>query len=192
MPSVATRHSKPWARTSFITLPTAVLGQMIDWDDWSHGRYAAQRPRPAVDYLDCRNRWLRSAARVGEAARVVADAAEEVAPLINMGTSGGATAGKAFPKAVRDAAFAGNPEQVCVFYGRPGTGSQVTRAISRPRGGDATVENAQLACGWCNPSKGAGVAPKNPPPDYEGAWPPSRWPDALGDFKKYMGFPWGM
>jgi hypothetical protein len=40
-------------------------------------------------------------------------------------------------------------------------------------GGSASLENAQLACRWCNQSKGAGTVPENPPPDYVGPLAPS-------------------
>jgi hypothetical protein len=85
-----------------------------------------------------------AAARGGEAARVVADAAEEVAPLIKMGASGGATAGKAFPKAVRDAAFAGNPEQLSITVptcsARWSIGMTGVTEDTRVRRGTSTVD----------------------------------------------------
>ncbi|HWK27650.1 MAG TPA: RHS repeat-associated core domain-containing protein [Solirubrobacter sp.] len=102
--------------------------------------------------------------------------AADAAPLIKAGTRGGETAGKAFPKSVKDAARAENPTATCVYCARPGTGTQVDHAIPKARGGDATLDNAQLACPHCNASKGAGDFPKSPPPGYEGPWPPPHWP----------------
>jgi 5-methylcytosine-specific restriction endonuclease McrA len=106
-------------------------------------------------------------------------AAGDTAPLIKVGSSGGATAGKAFPQAVKDAAFAENPGLVCVYCRLAGNGSQVDHVIARSRRWNATIENAQVTCDWCNPSKGVGVAPKNPPPQYEGPWPPPWWPKRI-------------
>jgi RHS repeat-associated protein len=96
-------------------------------------------------------------------------------PLIKAGASGGKTAGKAFPNAVRDAAKAENPTKTCVYCRMEGKGTQVDHAIPKARGGDATLENAQMACPHCNASKGARDLPVNPPPDYTGAWPPTHW-----------------
>jgi hypothetical protein len=60
---------------------------------------------------------------------------------------------------------------------REGTGTQVDHAISRKNMGNATLDNAQLACPHCNASKGAGTFPKTPAPGYEGPWPPPHWYD---------------
>ncbi|GGA52555.1 RHS repeat-associated core domain-containing protein [Dyella nitratireducens] len=102
--------------------------------------------------------------------------AKEAAPLIKAGAAGGDTAGKAFPRAVKNAAKAENPTATCVFCRREGTATQVDHAIPKARGGNATLENAQLACSHCNASKGARDLPVNPPPDYKGPWPPSSPP----------------
>nr|WP_255631583.1 HNH endonuclease signature motif containing protein [Caballeronia sp. dw_19] len=96
-------------------------------------------------------------------------------PLIKAGAAGGATAGKAFPQAVKDAAKAENPLSICVYCRAEGTATQVDHAIPKARGGNATLENAQMACPHCNPSKGARDFPVNPPPGYRGGWPPSHW-----------------
>lgn len=49
----------------------------------------------------------------------------------------------------------------------------------RPRRGeerrDAAVDNGQTTCRWCAGSKGARDFPANPPPGYEGGWPPPWW-----------------
>lgn len=96
-------------------------------------------------------------------------------PLIKAGSVGGETAGKVFPQAIKDAANAENPLKVCVNCRREGVATQVDHAIPKARGGNATLDNAQLACPHCNASKGARDFPVNPPPDYFGKWPPSHW-----------------
>jgi len=102
--------------------------------------------------------------------------AAEGIPPIKAGTSGGPTAGQRFSKGVREEAFAENPAKTCVYCGRDGTGTQVDHAAARSKGGNATSDNAQLACPHCNASKGAGTLPKTPPAGYEGPWPPPHWP----------------
>jgi RHS repeat-associated protein len=100
---------------------------------------------------------------------------EEAIPAIKAGAAGGETAGKSFSQAVRDAAKAENPLNVCVYCRREGVATQVDHSIPRARGGNATLDNAQLACPHCNASKGARDFPVNPPPGYRGEWPPSHW-----------------
>jgi hypothetical protein len=101
-------------------------------------------------------------------------AAKAEAPLIKVGSAGGESAGKVFPQAVKDAARAENPG-TCV-YCRMGTDSpQIDHAIPRVRGGNATLDNAQTTCAWCNASKGARDFPVNPPPGFRGDWPPVWW-----------------
>lgn len=89
---------------------------------------------------------------------------------IKTGTFGGPTTGKRFPQSVRQQAFDENPSRICVFCQMEGTASQVDHAYPRSLGGDATIENAQLACPHCNASKGNGTYPKSPPAGYEGEW----------------------
>jgi RHS repeat-associated protein len=64
--------------------PTDVLGQMIDWDDWSHGRYAraAGHVLPSIVLTIGTAGVAGVAAKGGEAAGVVADAAEETTALV--------------------------------------------------------------------------------------------------------------
>ncbi|MFM7066735.1 MAG: HNH endonuclease [Gammaproteobacteria bacterium] len=69
-------------------------------------------------------------------------------------------------------AKAENPTATSVFCQRHDTATQVDHAIPRARGGNATLDNAQLACPHFNPSKGVGNFPKTPPPGYTGPWPP--------------------
>lgn len=101
-------------------------------------------------------------------------AAEGATPAIKAGTAGGETAGKAFPQSVKDAALAENPG-TCV-YCRMGTSTpRIDHAIPKSRGGNATLDNAQTTCPWCNGSKNNRDFPMNPPPGYEGGWPPPWW-----------------
>lgn len=97
------------------------------------------------------------------------------APGIKPGAAGGPTAGQRFSTSVRDAAELENPTATCVFCRTEGVATHVDHAIPRVRGGNATLENAQLACPWCNLSKGARDFPVNPPPWFEGRWPPPWW-----------------
>ncbi len=98
-------------------------------------------------------------------------------PTIKPGSSGGDTAGERFPEDVRQQAFDEDPSRTCVYCGQEGTGTQVDHAVPRANGGNATLDNAQLACPHCNASKGARDYPVTPPADYEGAWPPPWWPN---------------
>ena len=101
-------------------------------------------------------------------------ALETLAP-IKPGTQGGPTAGQAFSKPVKAAAHAENPEGICVYCHMRGGPNQVDHAIPKSLGGDATLENAQIACAHCNASKGARQFPVNPPLGYSGPWPPPWW-----------------
>jgi RHS repeat-associated protein len=105
-------------------------------------------------------------------------------PPVKPGASGGPTAGKAFPRSVKQEALNENeglgPEgsgYTCVFCRMTTTSPQIDHAIPKSQGGDATIDNAQVACPWCNNSKNAGEFPKNPPEDFEGDWPPDWWGD---------------
>ena len=83
-------------------------------------------------------------------------------------------AGTAFPPSIRQRALEENTSTY--LYGHMQADSpQVDRAIPRAQGGSATIESAQTTCGWCNASKGARPFRVNPPPGYEGGWPPSWW-----------------
>jgi len=89
---------------------------------------------------------------------------------------GGGTGGMclAFPQSVRTETLLDNPD-TCVFCRMNTDSPQVDHAIARVRGGNATIDNAQTACPWCNASKGARDFPVNPPPGHRGAWPPEWW-----------------
>jgi RHS repeat-associated protein len=111
----------------------------------------------------------------GTGSRIVRNA-DDFRPTIKPGSRGGPTAGKRFPESVKRAAKDADPTSTCVYCAQPGKGTQVDHAASRATGGNATPENAHLACPHCNSSKGAGDAPKNPPQGYVGPWPPLHWP----------------
>ncbi|MEX0847233.1 MAG: HNH endonuclease [Ilumatobacteraceae bacterium] len=95
-------------------------------------------------------------------------------PAIKPGSAGGPTASKPFSQAVRQEELANNPS-TCVYCHMETNAPQVDHAIPRVQGGNATIENAQTTCGWCNASKGGRLFPVNPPPGYEGLWPPPWW-----------------
>ena len=113
-------------------------------------------------------------ARLASSAAKVVEAAQ-AGPKIKPGSAGGPTAGKPFPKSVRDEALEENPS-TCVFCRMETETPQVDHSIARARGGNATLDNAQMACPHCNASKGARDFPVNPPPGYRGPWPPPWWP----------------
>jgi len=78
-----------------------------------------------------------------------------------VGSAGGPGAGKAFPKAVQDAARAESGD-ACVFCGEPTVRSKtpatnrsnIDHAIPKSRGGNNTLPNAQNTCQTCNLQKG--------------------------------------
>jgi 5-methylcytosine-specific restriction endonuclease McrA len=72
------------------------------------------------------------------------------------------------------AALKENPSS-CVYCCMETDAPQVDHAIPRSRGGNATLDNAQTTCQWCNASKGARDFPVSPP-GYRGLWPPPWWP----------------
>ncbi len=89
-------------------------------------------------------------------------------PPIKPGSSRGETSRKRFPERIRQQAFEENPNQICVYCRQSGVATQVDHAIPKARGGNATIDNAQLTCPHCNASKGARTQPVNPPPGYDG------------------------
>ena len=95
-------------------------------------------------------------------------------PLIKPGASGGPTAFGRFGAAVKREALAENPNRICVFC-RQANATQFDHAFARARGGNATIENIQLTCSFCNQSKGARSFPVNPAPGYTGPFPPPWW-----------------
>jgi hypothetical protein len=102
------------------------------------------------------------------------DVIDAASPAIKVGSSGGKTAGERFSKKVRLAVLDENPS-TCVYCRMETDRPQVDHVIARSRGGDATVENGQTTCPWCNNSKNNRDFPVNPPPGFEGQWPPPWW-----------------
>jgi RHS repeat-associated protein len=93
-------------------------------------------------------------------------------PPIKLGSAGGPGVGKEFSWDV----FRQNPKRLCVFCRMPGANA-IDHVIPKTRGGNNTIENAQLACTHCNASKGnRGAYPMSPPRGYVGPWPPPWWP----------------
>ena len=99
-------------------------------------------------------------------------------PPIKPGVRAGrGESGRHIPKASKDAVDAANPKNQCVFCGAVGKGTHYDHALPYSHGGSSeNPGNLQKACPWCNQSKGAGDYPKNPPPGYQGGWPPPWWP----------------
>lgn len=100
-----------------------------------------------------------------------ATVAAKAAPEIKAGSMGGSTAGKRFPQSVKDETLADNPG-TCAYCRMETDRPQVDHSIPMSRGGNATLDNAQTTCWWCNASKGARDFPVNPPPGFRGFWPP--------------------
>ena len=123
--------------------------------------------------------WILGTATLGAssvwATKLFSDIQKNNYPPIKRGASGGPTAGKQFSDSVKKAVNDQNPQKICVFCRMEGTATQVDHAIPRSMGGDATIENARLACPHCNQSKGNRQFPLTPPPGFSGKWPPSWW-----------------
>lgn len=117
---------------------------------------------PAADYI--------FGAEAPEGAAVL----DEGAPAIKAGSAGGDSAGMPFSQSVRQEVLDDNPS-TCVYCRMETDSPQVDHAIPRAQGGNATVDNGQTTCPWCNASKGARDFPVNPPPGYQGEWPPAWW-----------------
>ncbi len=95
-------------------------------------------------------------------------------PSIKAGSAGGATAFQRFSQNVRGEALADNPG-TCVYCRMWTDTPEIDHVIPRSAGGNATIQNAQVTCIWCNRSKGSRPFPVNPPPDYVGPFPPPWW-----------------
>jgi 5-methylcytosine-specific restriction endonuclease McrA len=88
------------------------------------------------------------------------------------GSKGGPGAGKDFSAKTQQEGLtenqAANDGQArCVFCGDAvgeGTGNKINydHAISKAEDGNNTLDNLNVACEYCNKSKGAGTEPKNP------------------------------
>jgi hypothetical protein len=79
---------------------------------------------------------------------------------IKTGSSGGPTAGMVFPRAIKAQQLLENPD-TCVFCMMKTDSPQIDHATARVLGGNATIENAQTTCPFCNASKGARLFPVN-------------------------------
>jgi 5-methylcytosine-specific restriction endonuclease McrA len=88
------------------------------------------------------------------------------------GETGGPGAGERFgnktkEQAVEENKAANGGHAKCVFCGDevgPGTGNKpnIDHAQAKANGGTNKLPNANVACEYCNKSKGTGTAPKNP------------------------------
>lgn len=67
---------------------------------------------------------------------------------------------------------------LCSYCGQ-NPSSQLEHVVPKVDGGDLSEENIAPARQWCNQSKGARVAPVNPPLTYVGEWPPAYWPGTM-------------
>lgn len=126
---------------------------------------AGEGRRPTTQALD-----VAIGSRVAPNTAGLADDAIRIKP----GSASGTTSGQRFPSSVRREALEENPS-TCVYCRMETNAPQVDHAIPLSRGGNATLDNAQTTCPWCNASKGARDFPVNPPPGYRGAWPPWWW-----------------
>ncbi|MFE5734003.1 LamG-like jellyroll fold domain-containing protein [Streptomyces sp. NPDC056528] len=61
-------------------------------------------------------------------------------------------------------------------YCRVNPAQALDHVAARSKGGDLTDPNLAPACTRCNSSKRERIAPKTPPPNYKGDWPPPWWP----------------
>jgi hypothetical protein len=94
---------------------------------------------------------------------------------IGPGSAGGPSAGKAFPRKLKqqelDKARGEDGLYTCRYCGMKTDKPHLDHIIPRAKGGNATSENAHVTCAHCNLSKGARDAPVTPPKGYRGAWP---------------------
>lgn len=106
-------------------------------------------------------------------------AAGPVAVPIPKGSIGGVGAGQRIPQTLRDSWFPqGQGPPTCSYcHTRPA--EALDHVEPRSKGGDLTPDDIAPSCTRCNSSKGARVAPKTPPPEYVGAWPPGHWPERM-------------
>lgn len=88
------------------------------------------------------------------------------------GSAGGEGAGKDFTSKTKQQVREAGKE-TCVYC--HGKGTEVDHAIPKSKGGNNTIDNAQLTCRHCNASKGSNLYPKTPPKGFPGKWPPPWW-----------------
>jgi hypothetical protein len=152
---------------------------------WSNGpsaRPSGSATAAIYDYGDVRRlvqsdsiTWTHGGEATGAlSSLLLTGVAAKTAPEIKAGWMGGQTAGKRFPQSVKDETLAGNPG-TCVYCRMETNRPQVDHSIPMSRGGNATLDNAQTTCWWCNASKGARNFPVNPPPGFREFWPPGWW-----------------
>jgi 5-methylcytosine-specific restriction endonuclease McrA len=97
------------------------------------------------------------------------------------GEKGGPGAGKDIPDKTKAAALEENKaanggQAKCVFCGEPvgeRTGNKINYDHAEPKsqGGNNSLNNVNVACEYCNKSKGTGTEPKNPKPSQNAQTP---------------------
>lgn len=99
---------------------------------------------------------------------------------IPAGSSGGQGAGETIPASllgtynVGKNATPGSTPPIC-SYCRANPAQAIDHVQPRINGGDLTDANTIPTCKRCNSSKRDRIAPKTPPPNYKGDWPPPWW-----------------
>jgi RHS repeat-associated protein len=101
---------------------------------------------------------------------------------IPTGSRGGVGSGNPIPRSLRDEWFPDGQAPPACSYCRTRPGSTLDHVEPKSLGGDLTPDNITPACPRCNSSKGARVAPKTPPAEYVGPWPPPHWPQPMKDW----------
>jgi RHS repeat-associated protein len=115
----------------------------------------------------------------GAGAEADTAAAAEDAGIPAGSTADATTSGSRITPSVRGEYFQGGAEPPTCSYCQQNPAEHLDHVIPRSQGGDLSPENLTPACSWCNLSKGARVAPVNPPPGFVGEWPPSFWPSRM-------------
>lgn len=126
--------------------------------------------------------WLVTGAKGARVGGEIADAFTKLHPPIKQGAKGGPTSGRPFQTSVKRNALEENrratPGQngwTCVYCLMRTDKPHVDHVIPKSRGGNATLENAHIACEHCNLSKNNRDYPATPSAGYEGPWPPPHW-----------------
>ncbi len=108
--------------------------------------------------------------------------APEAAGIPAGSTADAATSGGHITPSVRGQYFQDGAAPPTCSYCQQNPAAHLDHVIPRSQGGDLSPDNLTPACSWCNLSKGARVAPVNPPPGFIGEWPPSFWPSRMFDW----------
>jgi hypothetical protein len=103
-------------------------------------------------------------------------------PEIPAGSTGGVGAGKRIPQSLTDQHFPQGQSPPNCGYCRQNPAGQLDHVKPRIDNGDLTPPNIVPACPHCNASKGARPAPKSPPSNFQGTWPPPWWPQSMKDW----------